>query len=127
MQNNNTGRAAGVLCHISSLWGNYGIGSLGKEAYEFADFLKSTHVKYWQILPLVQTGYGNSPYSSVCCSSGNPYFIDLEDLAAQGLLKRSWKVAKLSAVTSITIICIIPDTKRLKPLFRGLINTARSL
>lgn len=89
MQNNNTGRAAGVLCHISSLWGNYGIGSLGKEAYEFADFLKSAHVKYWQILPLVQTGYGNSPYSSVCCSSGNPYFIDLEDLAAQGLLNKA--------------------------------------
>lgn len=88
MQNNNTERGAGVLCHISSLWGKYGIGSLGKEAYEFADFLKSAHVKYWQILPLVQTGYGNSPYSSVCCNSGNPYFIDLEDLAEQGLLNK---------------------------------------
>lgn len=77
-----------MLCHISSLWGKYGIGSLGKEAYEFADFLKSAHVKYWQILPLVQTGMGDSPYSSVCCGSGNPYFIDLEDLAEQGLLDR---------------------------------------
>ncbi len=86
MQNNNTERAAGVLCHISSLWGRYGIGSLGKEAYRFADFLKHAHVKFWQILPLVQTGYGDSPYSSVCCNSGNPYFIDLEALAEQGLL-----------------------------------------
>ena len=88
MQNNKIRRAAGVLCHISSLWGKYGIGSLGKEAYEFADFLKSARVKYWQILPLVQTGMGDSPYSSVCCNSGNPYFIDLEDLAEQGLLSK---------------------------------------
>lgn len=86
MKNVFESRAAGVLCHVSSLWGEYGIGSLGKEAYEFADFLKSARVKYWQILPLVQTGYGDSPYQSVCCSSGNPYFIDLETLASEGLL-----------------------------------------
>jgi len=79
-------RGAGILCHISSLPGKYGIGTVGKEAYEFADFLKSAHVKYWQILPLAQTGYGDSPYSSVCCNSGNPYFIDLEALKDEGLL-----------------------------------------
>ncbi len=79
-------RGAGVLCHISSLPGKYGIGTLGKEAYDFADFLKSARVKYWQILPLAQTGYGDSPYSSVCCNSGNPYFIDLEALRDEGLL-----------------------------------------
>lgn len=79
-------RGAGILCHISSLPGKYGIGTLGKEAYEFADFLKSAHVKYWQILPLAQTGYGDSPYSSVCCNSGNPFFIDLEALKEEGLL-----------------------------------------
>lgn len=79
-------RGAGILCHISSLPGKYGIGGLGKEAYEFCDFLKRSHVKYWQILPLVQTGYGDSPYQSVCCNSGNPYFIDLEDLHERGLL-----------------------------------------
>lgn len=79
-------RGAGILCHISSLHGKYGIGTLGKEAYEFADFLKSAHVKYWQILPLTQTGYGDSPYQSVCCNSGNPYFIDLEALEKEGLL-----------------------------------------
>lgn len=79
-------RAAGVLCHISSLPGKYGIGSLGREAYGFAKLLAKSGVKYWQILPPVQTGYGDSPYSSVACNSGNPYFIDLEKLAAEGLL-----------------------------------------
>ena len=84
--NENYQRGAGILCHISSLPNKYGIGSLGKEAYEFADFLKKSHVKYWQILPLVQTGFGDSPYQSVCCNSGNPYFIDLEALKDEGLL-----------------------------------------
>lgn len=79
-------RGAGILCHISSLPGKYGIGTLGREAYEFADFLKNAHVKYWQILPLAQTGFGDSPYSSVCSYSGNPYFIDLEALKDEGLL-----------------------------------------
>ncbi|MCD8371922.1 MAG: 4-alpha-glucanotransferase [Clostridia bacterium] len=81
-------RGAGILCHISSLPNDYGIGSLGKEAYEFADFLSDAKVKYWQILPLVQTGYGDSPYQSVCCRSGNPYFIDLEQLQSDGLLTK---------------------------------------
>ena len=81
-------RESGVLCHISSLPGKYGIGSLGKEAYRFAKSLAKCGVKYWQVLPLVQTGFGNSPYSSVSCTSGNPYFIDLELLAAQGLITR---------------------------------------
>ncbi len=84
--NLNSERGAGILLHISSLPNKYGIGSLGKEAYEFADFLKKSHVKYWQILPPVQTGFGDSPYQSVCCNSGNPYFIDLEALKAEGLL-----------------------------------------
>ena len=85
----NKKRGLGVLCHISSLPNEYVIGSLGKEAYEFADLLKKANVKYWQILPLQQTGYGDSPYSSVCCNSGNPYFIDLVDLKNQGLLDES--------------------------------------
>ncbi len=83
---NNITRGAGILCHISSLPGKYGIGSLGKEAYAFADFLKKSGIKFWQILPLVQTGFGDSPYQSVCCNSGNPYFIDLETLKEEGLL-----------------------------------------
>ena len=81
-------RGAGVLCHISSLPNKYGIGSLGKEAYEFVDTLAKYGAKYWQILPLQQTGYGDSPYQSVSCTSGNPYFIDLVDLHKQGLLDK---------------------------------------
>lgn len=79
-------RGAGILCHVSSLPNKYGIGTLGKEAYEFADFLKSAHVKYWQVLPIAHTGFGDSPYSSVACNSGNPLFIDLESLCDEGLL-----------------------------------------
>lgn len=86
MNVNTNARAAGILCHISSLPNKYGIGSLGKEAYAFVDFLVKAHVKYWQILPLVQTGFGDSPYQSVCERSGNPYFIDLEQLKDDGLL-----------------------------------------
>ena len=82
-------RAAGVLLHIASLPGKYGIGTLGKEARQFADFLHAAGMKYWQVLPLVQTGYGDSPYQSVYGASGNPYFIDLETLAEEGLLKKS--------------------------------------
>ncbi|MGN0822722.1 MAG: 4-alpha-glucanotransferase, partial [Candidatus Gallimonas sp.] len=89
-------RAAGVLCHVSSLPGEYGIGTFGKEARRFVRRLAESGVKYWQILPLVQTGFGDSPYSSVCCTSGNPYFIDLETLAGQGLLtKKQLRAARL--------------------------------
>lgn len=79
-------RGAGVLCPISSLPNEYGIGSLGDEAYEFARLLKKAGVKYWQILPTVQTGFCDSPYQSVSCLSGNPYFIDLKSLHRNGLL-----------------------------------------
>ncbi len=87
--NENEARSAGVLLHISSLPSKYGIGSLGKVAYDFVDFLTASGVKYWQILPLVQTGFGDSPYQSVCCNSGNPYFIDLDMLKEQGLLTQN--------------------------------------
>lgn len=82
-------RSAGILMHVSSLPGKYGIGTLGQEAYRFVDFLKSAGVHYWQVLPLVQTGFGDSPYQSVCCTSGNPYFIDPDSLAAEGLLTKA--------------------------------------
>ena len=81
-------RAAGVLLHISSLPGKEGIGTLGESAYRFADFLKKSGARYWQVLPLVQTGFGDSPYQSVFTSSGNPYFIDLFAFVKEGLLKR---------------------------------------
>ncbi len=79
-------RAAGVLMPIFSLPGKYGIGTLGKEAYKFADFLSESGQRYWQILPVGPTGYGDSPYQSFSTFAGNPYFIDLEKLIAEGLL-----------------------------------------
>lgn len=72
--------------HISSLPGPYGIGDLGREAYAFADFLKTTGTRYWQILPLGITGYGDSPYQSFSAFAGNPYFIDLDEFIEKGYL-----------------------------------------
>lgn len=79
-------RASGLLLHISSLPGSYGIGSFGREAYEFIDFLKRSGQRYWQVLPLGPTGYGDSPYQVISAFAGNPYFIDLEELADERLL-----------------------------------------
>lgn len=80
-------RGSGILMHVSSLPGEMGIGDFGKTAYEFIDFLKSSNQKFWQILPLGPTGYGNSPYQSFSSFAGNPYFIDLEFLKEKGFLK----------------------------------------
>lgn len=85
-------KSAGALLHISSLKNDYGIGSLGKESYEFVDFLASAGLKYWQVLPLCPTGYGDSPYQSASAFAGNPYFIDLETLIEEGLLENAQKI-----------------------------------
>ena len=82
-------RASGILMHISSLPGPYGIGTLGKNAYEFVDFLEAAGQKYWQLLPLCPTGYGDSPYQSFSTFAGNHYLIDLDRLMEQGLLTRA--------------------------------------
>ena len=82
----NTNRKSGVIMHISSLPSKYGIGTFGKEAYEFCDFLKDAGFHYWQILPLGPTSYGDSPYQSFSSFAGNPYFIDLDILKDDGLL-----------------------------------------
>ena len=74
--------------HISSLPSPYGIGSMGKAAYQFADFLKASGQHYWQILPIGPTSYGDSPYQSFSTCAGNPYFIDLDTLIGDGLLKQ---------------------------------------
>ena len=79
-------RSAGILLPIFSLPSDYGIGSLGKEARAFADFLHDAGQSWWQILPVGPTGLGNSPYTSASTFAGNPLFIDLEALAADGLL-----------------------------------------
>lgn len=81
-------RSAGILMPISSLPSPYGIGTLGKAAYRFADFLKKAGQTVWQVLPVGQTGFGDSPYQSFSSFAGNPYFIDLEMLVADGLLTK---------------------------------------
>ena len=79
-------RECGVLMHITSLPGPYGVGTMGKSAFEFVDFLASAGQSWWQILPLSPTGYGDSPYQSASAYAGNPYLIDLDLLKAQGLV-----------------------------------------
>ena len=77
-----------MLMPVSALPGAYGIGCFSKEAYEFVDILKEAGQKLWQILPLGQTGYGDSPYQSFSTFAGNPYFIDLETLIEDELLTK---------------------------------------
>jgi len=81
-------KSAGVLLAISSLPSKYGIGCFSKEAYDFIDWLKGAGQKYWQILPLGPTGYGDSPYQSFSTFAGNPYFIDLVELIETGVLTK---------------------------------------
>ncbi|PKK40578.1 4-alpha-glucanotransferase (amylomaltase) [Clostridiaceae bacterium JG1575] len=79
-------RVSGLLMHISSLPGPYGIGDFGPAAYDFVETLKETGTTCWQILPLGITGFGDSPYQSVSAFAGNPYFIDLGALLEEGYL-----------------------------------------
>ena len=79
-------RQSGVLMHISSLPGKYGIGSFGKSAYDFVDFLVRSKQTYWQILPLGTTSYGDSPYQSFSAFAGNTHFLDFDTFVKEGLL-----------------------------------------
>lgn len=81
-------RGAGILLPVASLPSLYGIGSFGKEARVFVDFLASAKQKYWQVLPLGPTSYGDSPYQSFSAFAGNPYYIDLEILKEEKLLTK---------------------------------------
>ena len=83
------GRAAGILMPVSSLPSPYGIGNMGRGAYEFIDLLDRCAQRVWQVLPLNPTSYGDSPYQSPASAAGNPYFIDPEALCAKGLLTKS--------------------------------------
>lgn len=82
-------RYSGVLLSISSLPNDQGIGTLGKCAYNFVDFLYKAGQSYWQILPIGPTGFGDSPYASFSCYAGNPYFIDLQYLNYSGYLRKN--------------------------------------
>jgi 4-alpha-glucanotransferase len=80
-------RGAGVLMPISALPSPYGIGTLGEECFQYLNFLKRIGCSYWQVLPIGPTGFGDSPYQSFSAFAGNPYFIDLDLLAREGLLE----------------------------------------
>ncbi|MCC9891123.1 4-alpha-glucanotransferase, partial [Streptococcus agalactiae] len=79
-------RASGVLMHITSLPGDLGIGTFGREAYAFVDFLVETDQKFWQILPLTTTSFGDSPYQSFSAVAGNTHLIDFDLLTLEGFI-----------------------------------------
>ena len=79
-------RYAGVLLPITALPSPYGVGTMGDGAKNFVDFLANSKQKIWQVLPLVPTGYGDSPYSSSCAIAGSPYLIDIDTLISRGLI-----------------------------------------
>ena len=79
-------RETGILLSLSSLPGGYGAGDMGAEAMAFVDFLSEAGVKVWQLLPLGPTGYGNSPYQPDSSQAGDPMYISLPGLHAEGLL-----------------------------------------
>ena len=81
-------RESGIIMHITSLPSEHGVGTLGRAACDFVDFLHTANQKYWEILPLGHTGCGDSPYQTFSAFAGNPYLIDLDMLAQEGLLTR---------------------------------------
>ncbi len=97
-------RAAGVLCHISSLPSPYGIGDLGPEAYRFVDLLAQAGQKYWQVLPLNLTdaAFGNSPYSSFSAFAFNILFISPDLLVEDGLIEKDYlKTLRDEVITDV--------------------------
>lgn len=83
-------RGAGILMPISSMPSPYGIGTMGKDAYDFVDFVRECNHQYWQVLPLGPTSFGDSPYQCFSTFAGNPYFIDLDILMEEGLLEKEY-------------------------------------
>lgn len=83
-------RSAGILMPVSSIPSPYGIGTFGREAYKFVDFVKDCRHSFWQVLPLGPTSFGDSPYQGFSAFAGNPYFIDLDILIEEGLLTKEY-------------------------------------
>ena len=111
-------RQSGILLHITSLPGPEGIGTMGKEAYQFADFLKAADMAIWQVLPISPTGYGESPYQSFSTYAGNPLLIDLALLVEEGLLKPEQQAAQPNRQDSVDYVAVIAHKeKRLREAF----------
>lgn len=113
-------RSAGLLLHPTSLPSRQGIGTLGNAAHRLIDFLQEAGFRYWQILPLGPTGYGDSPYQSLSIFAGNPYLIDLQPLLENGLLKQE----ELQALEEIPPHCT--DFSKLYLVKRPLLKLAHS-
>ncbi len=111
-------RKSGVLLHISSLPGDYGMGALGREAYKFVDFLAECGFSYWQILPQCMTNAYHSPYQSPASFGGNPYFIDLETLFKAGLLTDE-ELASAKQITPYSCEFNRLETERLPLLYKA--------
>lgn len=94
MSDTKSERNAGILMPVSSLPSPYGIGTFGKDAYDFVTFVKECNHKYWQVLPLGPTTYGDSPYQSYSAFAGNPYFVDLDMLIEAGFLLKSEVISR---------------------------------
>ena len=115
-------RASGILMPISCLPSPYGIGTFGKAAYKFVDFLKSAGQRYWQLLPLNPIDSAGSPYSSVSTFAGNPYYIDPDILIEQGLVTEEFVTSldwgKDPAKTDYARVCAASD-KMLREAYKN--------
>jgi len=116
-------RSSGILLHISSLPSSWGVGDLGKEAYEFIDFLVESGQSLWQVLPLNPAGVGDCPYQSDSAFAGNPVFISLDHLISEGLLDLEETRKKFQQEMSYDP-GLSPLSQTLKELKRGLLHKA---
>lgn len=118
-------RGSGILLSISSLPSPYGIGTLGREAYNFVDLLGDLKQKYWQVLPVGPTIFGDSPYQPSSGCAGNIYFIDLDKLVDEGLLEKEEILGYNWAQTNQKLImqhCIRTDARFYKKRLKDLIQ-----
>lgn len=122
-------RGSGILLSISSLPSPYGIGTLGREAYNFVDLLGDLKQKYWQVLPVGPTIFGDSPYQPSSGCAGNIYFIDLDKLVDEGLLEKEEILGITGAQTNQKLImqhCIRTDARFYKKRLKDLIQMHKS-
>ena len=114
-------RSSGIVMHISSLPGKYGIGDFGQEAYDFVDYLVKAKQKNWQILPLGITSFGDSPYQSFSAFAGNPYFIDLDEMLEKQFISQKdlikYKLDIELSISSPASFFIIVGTGFINQLF----------
>ncbi len=119
-------RTSGVLMHITSLPGEFGVGGFGKSAFEFIDFLKETHFTYWQVLPFHPVDEVNSPYKSESAFAGNYLLIDPEGLEKDGLVSRKDVEECIYSGTPFTADYEFAKEKKLELLKKAYKNTGKS-